>query len=210
MKKLTLAVLAVFVSVPVFAQETQPAAPEHKKPAMQRGQGHEAFAKAHQEQMAKMKATEEKMGKLVQEYNKLKDGKKKDAKRAEIEKEVAAIRDEQMKFKQDQLGKFEERLGGMKEELAKENTTEGKQEWVNQKTDELIKNGGSVRALFEPRDGQQGPRMGGQKGKGPHFGKGSHFGKGPRPGKGPRFGGHDKQLPPPPDAELPVQRPVEK
>ena len=185
MKKLTLAVLAVFVSVPVFAQETQPAAPEHKKPAMQRGQGHEAFAKAHQEQMAKMKATEEKM-------------------------EVAAIRDEQMKFKQDQLGKFEERLVGMKEELAKENTTEGKQEWVNQKTDELIKNGGSVRALFEPRDGQQGPRMGGQKGKGPHFGKGSHFGKGPRPGKGPRFGGHDKQLPPPPDAELPVQRPVEK
>ena len=202
MKKLTLAVLAVFVSVPVFAQETQPAVPEHKKPAMQRGQGHEAFAKAHQEQMAKIsgRTPKEMLQRKVKMSYKIKF----------IEKEVAAIRDEQMKFKQDQLGKFEERLVGMKEELAKENTTEGKQEWVNQKTDELIKNGGSVRALFEPRDGQQGPRMGGQKGKGPHFGKGSHFGKGPRPGKGPRFGGHDKQLPPPPDAELPVQRPVEK
>lgn len=203
MKKLTLAVLAVLVSVPVFAQDAQPAAPKHDRPAMQRGQGHEAFAKAHKEQMAKMKATEDKMSKLVTEYNKLKEGKKKDTKRAEIEKEVAAIRDEQLKFKQDQLGKFEQRLGDMKEELTKENTAEGKQEWVNKKTDELIENNGNIRALFEPR-GEQGPRMDGKKGHG------HHFGKGPRHGKGPHFGGREKQLPPPPDAELPVQHPVEK
>lgn len=205
MKKIVLAVVAVCAGVPVLAQEAQPAAPKHEKPALeQRGQGHEAFAKAHQEQMAKIKATEEKMGKLVDEYNKLKEGKKKDAKRAEIEKEVAAIRDEQLKFKQDQLGKFEERLGNMKAEFAKDNTAENKQEWVNKKTDALIQNNGKLNVLFEPRDGQ-GPRMGDRG----HF-KGPRGGKGPRDGKGPRMGGRGKQLPPPPDAELPVQKPVEK
>ncbi len=204
MKKIVFAVVAVCVGVPVMAQEAQPAAPKNNKSAFeQRGQGHEAFAKAHQEQMAKMKATEEKMGKLVEEYNKLKEGKKKDAKRAEIEKEVSAIRDEQLKFKQDQLGKFEERLNTMNAEFAQDNTAENKQEWVNRKTDALIENNGKLNVLFEPRQGH-GPRMGGPKG--PHM-KG-----GPRGhhGKGPRMGGRGKQLPPPPDAELPVQKPVEK
>lgn len=200
MKKLTLAVLAVFVSVPLFAQETQVAASKDQKPALeQRGQGHEAFAKARKEEMKKIKATEEKMEKLVGEYNKLKDGKKKDAKRAEIEKEVAAIREEQLKFKQDQLGKFEQRLNDMKAELAKDNTPEGKKEWVNTKTDELIENGGKVRSLFGPG---HGPRMGG-KGRGFH-------GKGPHGHHGPRFGGRDGKRLPPPDAELPVQQPVKK
>lgn len=202
MKKLVFAVVAVCVGVPVMAQEAQPASPKNEKPALeQRGQGPEAFAKARQEQMAKIKATEEKMGKLVEEYNKLKEGKKKDAKRAEIEKEVAAIREEQLKFKQDQLGKFEERLNNMKAEFAKDNTAENKQEWVNKKTEALIQNNGKVNVLFEPRDGQ-GPRMGGF-----HRHMGGHKGHHPR---GPRMGGHGKQLPPPPDAELPVQKPVTK
>ena len=207
MKKIILAMLAVCVSGPVLAQETPAAAPKDERAAMEFGQGHESFAKAHKEQMAKMKAKEDQMSKLVTEYNKLKDGKKKDAKRAEIEKEVAAIRDEQLKFKQDQLGKFEQRIGTMKEEFAKENTVEGKQEWVNKKTDELIQNEGKIGILFGTGDGK-GPRMGGPKG--PHMKdrskKGGWFHK-----RGPRMGGRDgKQLPPPPDAELPVQRPVEK
>lgn len=202
MKKIVLAMLAVCVSGPVLAQETPAAAPKDGRPAMEQfGQGHEAFAKAHKEQMAKMKAKEEQMGKLVSEYNKLKDGKKKDAKRAEIEKEVAAIREEQLKFKQDQLDKFEKRLATMKEEFAKENTVESKQEWVNKKTDELIQNEGKMNVLF-------GPRMGGPKG--PHMKDGSKKG-GWFHKRGPRMGGRDKgKFPPPPDAELPVQRPVEK
>lgn len=192
MKKIVLAMLAVCVCGPVMAQET-PAVTSPERPAVEQfAKGHEAFAKAHKEQMAKIKAKKDQMSKLVNEYNKLKDGKKKDAKRAEIEKEVAAIRDEQLKFKQDQLDKFEKRLQTMKEEFAKENTAEAKQTWVADKTDELIKNNGSLRVLFGPKDGK-GPRMG------------RHF----RHGKFPRFKGvEDGQLPPPPDAELPVQRPV--
>ena len=204
MKKIVLAMLAVCVSGPLLAQEAPDAAAQKERPAVEFGRGHEAFAKAHKEQMEKIKAKETQMGKLVNEYNKLKEGKKKDAKRAEIEKEVAAMRDEQLKFKQEQLTKFEERLGAMKEEFTQENTAEGKQEWVTKKTDEVIANEGNLRVLFEPRPGQ-GPRMGDAKGphmKHPH--KKGFFGR-----KGPRFG-KGKQLPPPPDAELPVERPVEK
>lgn len=197
MNKITLAVLAACMSVPVFAQDVQPQAPKPENPALQQGiPGHEAFTKAHEEQMAKMKAKKDEMRKLVDEYNKLKAGKKKEAKRAEIEKEVTNIREEQLAFKKDQLGKFEQRLGVMKDEFAKENTPEGKKEWVNKKTDELINNNGSMRVLFDPGNGprKHGPR---------------HFrGKGP---KGPRMGGRDGgNFPPPPDAELPVERPVEK
>ena len=207
MKKIVLAMLAVCVSGPVLAQEIPAAALKDGRPNMEQfGQGHKAFDKAHKEQMAKIKAKEEQMAKLVTEYNKLKDGKKKDVKRAEIEKEVAAIRDEQIKIKKDQLDKFEQRIAVMKDEFAKENTTKGKQEWVSKKTDELIANEGSLRVLFDSRAGQ-GPNMGGPKGphmKGDH--KGKRFGR-----KGPRFGGRGgRQLPPPPDAELPVQRPVKK
>ena len=206
MKKIVLAMLAVCVSGPILAQETPAAAPQDERPAIEFGQGHRAFTKDQEAQMAKMKAKEDQMSKLVAEYNKLKEGKKKDAKRAEIEKEVAEIRDEQLKFKQDQLNKFEQRLATMKDELAKENIDESKQEWVNKKTEELIQNGGKMNVLFEPRAGQ-GPRLGGPKGP--------HMKKAPKRGwfhkKGPRMDGRDKgKFPPPPDAELPVQRPVEK
>lgn len=211
MKKVLLLAAVLCVSSTVFAEEK--AAPkEGAKPAVEQArgpQGHEAFAKAHKEQMAKMKATEEKMEKLVKEYNALKDGKKKDAKRAELEKEVAAIHEEQLKFKQKQLGEFEKRLDQMKKNLAEENTAEGKKAWVNQKTDALIEKGGDLKVLF---DRPQGPGMDGKPGhhgKGPHFKGGKKGPKGDKGSKGPLFGGpkHDKQ---PPVAELPVERPVEK
>ena len=203
MKKLVITLLlAGLVSVPLAAQETQPQGPK--------GEGHQAFAKAQKEHRAKMQATQEKMEKLVKEYNKLKAGKKKDAKRGEIEKEVGAIHEEQLKFKQEQLVKFEERLNKMKENFERENSADGKKAWVEQRTQALIENEGDVRVLFEPREGNdrrfgKGPHMGGPQGKmhrGPRMG-----GKGPR---GPQMDGNDGQLPPPPDAELPVQKPVAK
>ncbi len=192
MKKVLMTLLVTgLVSVPLAAQDAQPQAGQ-EAPAVQ--QGHEAFAKARQEHRAKLKATQEKMAKLVKEYNKLKAGKKKDAKRAEIEKEVAAIHEEQLKFKADQLVKFEERLTEMKTRLSEENTAEAKKTWVDQKTQQLIDNEGDVKALFEPRPGMHmhGPR--------------GHEGF---PGKhGPRFG--KKHGPRPPADELPVQHPAEK
>ncbi len=185
MKKLLITLLlAGVVSVPLAAAENKPQAAD-KAAVQEVERGHKDFAKAHKEHMAQMKATQEKMAKLVKEYKGLKDGKKKDAKRAEIEKEVGAIHEEQLKFKQEQLVKFEERLQGMKEKFAQESSDQGKKDWVNQKTDKLIENGGNVRVLFEPR-GDEGPHM---DGKGPHgrmhrgFG---HKGHGP---KGPRFHG---------------------
>ncbi len=176
MKKLVITLLlAGVVSVPLAAEEKQPQ--EQTNAVMQEmHKGHEAFAKARKEHRAKMKATQEKMEKLVKEYNTLKDGKKKDAKRAEIEKEVGAIHEEQLKFKQEQLVKFEERLAKMKTELAEESSADGKKAWVAQKTDALVDNKGDLRVLFDPRPGMLGPGMGR---KGPH-GHPRHFGKGPR------------------------------
>lgn len=180
MKKLVMSLLLTgLVCVPLAAQEAKPQDAK-KAPAMEQAQRHEAFAKAHKEHRAKMKATQKKMEKLVEEYNKLKEGKKKDAKRAEIEKEVASIHEEQLKFKADQLVKFEQRLGEMKERFAQESSAEGKKAWVDQKTKKLIEEDGDLRALFEPqRDG----RMEGMRGPGP---KGPRFGK---HGKAPHFAG---------------------
>ncbi len=215
MKKIVLTMLAVCVSGPILAQETSVAAPKAGKPTMEErlGQRHEAFTKAHKEQMAKIKAKKDEMSKLVEEYNKLKDGKKKDAKLAEIKKKVKEFGDEKSNFEKTQLENLDKRVVALKEKYAQENTEKAKEEWVNKKTEELIANNGDLRVLFEPREGQ-GPRMGGPRGprmggpRGPRMGgpqgKWSHQ-------QGPRFGGRNgKQLPPPPDAELPVQRPVEK
>ncbi len=179
MKKVMIAVLFTgLAGVPLAAQ---PAQPQNGKetPAVE-ARGHEAFAKARKEHRAKLKATHEKMEKLVKEYNKLKAGKKKDAKRAEIEKEVAGIHEEQLKFKAEQLVKFEQRLNEMKERFAQENSEQGKKDWVAQKTQKLIDQDGDLRALFEPPHANP---MDGMRGHGP---KGPRFGK---PGKGPRFGG---------------------
>lgn len=182
MKKIALALLVAALAVPAVAHDQKAPKQGKNTPAVENQQDHKAFEKAREEHRAKMKATKEKMEKLVKEYNKLSAGKKKDVKRAEIEKEVGAIHEEQLKFKQEQLGKFEERLSRMKAEFDKENAADGRAAWTQQKTDALIKAGGDVRVLFAPgRDG--GPRMG----KGPHGkaqkGKPGFMGKGP---KGPR------------------------
>ncbi len=191
MNKVLLTTVAVLVSAPVFAQDQRPQEmPQGPMPRMEQGKDHQAFEKARKEQLAKMKATEEKMEKLVKDYNKLPAGKKKDAKREEIAKEVGAIHEEQLKFKGEQLGKFEARLAGMKDSFAKENSAEGREEWVNKKTDELIANNGDLKALFKPEGAMgPGPKMGrhgkGMKGRHGHF-RGP---KGPRPDfdKGPRY-----------------------
>ena len=153
------ALIVAAVAMPALAQEVK--APVGKDaPAVEMQRDHEAFKKAHEEHKAQMKATKEKMGKLVKEYNKLKPGKKKDAKRAEIEQELRAIHEKQLEFKKDQLVKFEERLARMKAEFEKENSAAGRAEWVTQKTDALIAADGDMKAIFGPRPGMRGPKDG--------------------------------------------------
>ena len=166
MKKLIWMSTAVLLVVPSFAQEASaPVKVEGRAPLMQPQEGrHEAFQKAHKEQMEKMKATQEKAEKLVKEYNKLKDGKKKDAKKAEITELVASVREEQLKFNEKQLGQFEDRLGNMKKGLAAERSAEAKKTWVDQKTEQLIAKEGDMKVLFD-RVGK-GPHMDGQRGPG--------------------------------------------
>ena len=174
MKKIAFALVATLLAVPALAQEGKlpPQGPD--TPAVQDvKRDHEAFKKAREAHRAQMKATQEKMEKLVKEYNKLKEGKKKDAKRAEIEKEVNAIHQKQLEFKKDQLDKFEERLARMKADFDKENTADAQQAWTKEKTDALIQANGDVKALFGPR-----PDMG--RGHRHHF-KGPRMGRGPRP-----------------------------
>lgn len=179
MKKLVFALVAATLAVPALAQDAKAPNPGQDAPALEMQRDHEAFKKAHEAHKAQLKATKEKMEKLVKEYNKA-SGKKKEAKRAEIEKEVGAIHDKQMEFRKDQLAKFEERLARMKAEFEKDSSAEGKNAWVSEKTDALIEANGDVKALF-PRPhlrgphGKHGPRMG--DGKGPHKG---FQGKGPR------------------------------
>ena len=157
MKKIMFALLTAAVAMPVLAQEPKiPQGPD--TPAVEMQRDHEAFQKAREEHRAQMKATEEKMEKLVKEYNKLKDGKKKEAKRAEIEKEVSAIHAKQLEFKKGQLAKFEERLASMKADFEKENSAESQKEWVNKKTEALIKADGNVKALFGPGPDMFGPQ----------------------------------------------------
>lgn len=201
MNKVIITTLAVLISAPVFALDQKPQGMPDTPTKVEQGKGHKAFEKARKEQMAKMKATQEKMEKLVKEYNKLPDGKKKDAKREEIAKEVSAIHEEQLKFRGEQLTKFEGRLADMKENFAKEKSADGKKEWVNKKTDALIENEGDMRALFKPEgEDSMGPRpMMGRHGK--FHGKRGHFKgpRGPRPDfdRGPRY-------------EKPVEMPKDK
>ena len=158
MKKLMLALIVAAVAMPALAQEVK--APVGKDaPAVEMQRDHEAFKKAREAHKAQMKATEEKIEKLVKEYNKLKPGKKKDAKRAEIAQELRAIHEKQLEFKKDQLVKFEERLSRMKAEFEKENSAEGRAEWVNQKTDALIAAEGDLKAVFG-HPGMHRPHMG--------------------------------------------------
>ncbi len=153
MRKIVFALLVAAVAMPALAQEEKKM-PVDNAPVVEMQRDHEAFEKAHKEQRAQFKATQEKMEKLVKEYNKLK-GKKKEAKRAEIEQEISAMRDKQLEFRKAQLVQFEERLARMKAEFAQENTAENKAQWVIQKTDALIAADGNMKALF-PRPKRRG------------------------------------------------------
>lgn len=177
MKKVLLAVLAGALCLPAFAKDAKcdgDKCPMMKKPHHEMMAGHhkkgkdarsDAFKKARKEHKAKMKATEDKMEKLVEEYNKLKPGKKKDAKKAEIAALVGEIRDEQLKFKEEQLKKFGDRLEKMKKGLEDQKSGEAKKAWVEQKTDEVIADDGDLDVLFEkpempgPGPREMGPRM---------------------------------------------------
>lgn len=174
MKKVLLAVLAGALCLPAFAKDVKCDGDKcpmkkHRTEMSQHRKGKDArsdaFKKARKEQKAKMKATEDKMEKLVEEYNKMKDGKKKDAKKAEITALVASIHDEQIKFKEEQLQKFNERLDQMKKGLEEQKSDEAKKAWVEEKTAAVIADGGDLDVLFEKpempgalRDGK-GPRM---------------------------------------------------
>lgn len=196
MKKLVFAVLVGLLAFPVMAAEepaTLPPAPAQEAEVMPGADAarHEAFQKARKEQMEKMKATREKAEKLVKEYNGLKKGKKKDAKKQEIVQLVASIHEEQLSFKAKQLADFENRLNQMRQAFAVENTPEAKAQWTDKKAEELIENNGDVRVVFGH---EKGPRA---DMKGPRGPKGFD---GARKGKGPKGfdGKHKGMLPPPP------------
>ncbi|MBR4682380.1 MAG: hypothetical protein IKP06_03655 [Elusimicrobiaceae bacterium] len=182
-----IALLACVICLPAFAAEPEKAAAAAEKPAVEMhkcpymdGVKKGEFKKAQKEHRAKMKATEEKMEKLVKEYKKLK-GKKQETKKAEIVAEIATIHEEQLKFKQAQLEKFEKRLAEMKKHVQEEQTAEAKKAWAEKKTDELIEAGGDLKVLFEgPKRGAFGP---GQDGKRFHKGFKGMRKHGPKPGE---------------------------
>lgn len=207
MKNVITVLLFGALCAPVFAAPEQTTQEAPKAPAVQadkqlpcakmdkRGEFHQSAMAHHQA----MKAQHEKMEKMVAEYNALEDGKAKDAKRKDIEKEISAIYEKRLEFKEKQLEKFSERLNKMKADLRQEK--KDKKNWVNDKTQQVIDNGGQLGILFQPKD-MEGQMPGHRKGffkKGP---RGPHMG-------GPRFHGGDKKgfLPPPPDAEIP-EKPV--
>lgn len=174
MKKLMIASLLALLCAPAFAEgprdckgdncpmrkDGKAAAATPGKQKMNKDARAEEFKKARKAHKAKMRATEEKVEKLVAEYNKLKPGKKKDAKKAEIAAVVASIRDEQIKFKEEQLGKFKMRLERMKQGLDKQSSAEAKKAWVDTKTDALIADEGDLDVLFEPDMAPRPHKMG--------------------------------------------------
>jgi len=211
MKKVMTVVLFGALCVPLFAaleqtaQEAPKAQPvqadqqEAKLPFAKHDMHKGAFHKSAMAHHKQMQAQREKMEKLVADYKGMEDGKAKDSKRKEIEKEIGAIYDKRLEFKEKQLEEFSKRLDKMKADLRKEKKE--KKNWVSDKTEKVIENDGKMCVLFAPKgkmDEMPGPRKGFFK-KGPHMG-------GPKPG--PRFHGGDKgKLPPPPDAEIP-EKPV--
>lgn len=189
--KWMIALLAVVLFVPAFAvEEAAVPAREGGCPFAMQKKGE--FKKAQKEHRAKMKATQEKMEKLVKEYKKA-SGKKQEAKKAEIVAEVATIREEQLKFKQAQLDKFEKRLQEMKKRAQEEQTAEAQKTWAGKKTDELIGADGNLEVLFDrPAHGPFGPKMDGKR---PHKGFKGMKKHGPKPGE-------VGLLPPPPPPPL--------
>jgi len=220
MKKVLLATLAGALCAPALlaqpatepAKPTSPSAVENQTPR-QPGD----FKQAREKHEARLKATQDKMTKLVKEYNKLKAGKKKEAKKAEIAKAVAVIHEEQIKFKEKNIADFEKRLEKMKEALAAQKTQEAQQEWVNQRTAKLIEASGDMRVLFDSPLGA--PAMGGMHRPGPgmRHGKQGFRHPGMKPGKdgkgGPQFPPQGPQGPegfPPegPQGPAPAEQPA--
>jgi len=183
MKKVLLATLAGALCAPaLLAQPADVPAKQDNPPAVENQQPRQPgdFKQAREKHEARLKATQEKMTQLVAEYNKLKAGKKKEAKKAEIAKAVAVIHEEQIKFKEKNIADFEKRLEKMKEALAAQKTQESQKEWVDQRTAKLIEENGDMRVLFDSPLGA--PGMGGMNHK-PGFG-----GPGMKPGKGGKDG----------------------
>lgn len=192
MKKVLIAVIAGLFVVPAYALNQTDSRPGDLRGAQM--QEHKNFRKQHKEHLKKMKANQEKMTKLVSEYTKLPDGKKKEAKRQEIVGIVGDVRSKQLEFKEKQLKRFSERLLDMEQNLRQEKEPRAQEEWVNHKTDELITHDGRLEVLFRPeRDEMAGPGI-----PGPMMGKHGPHGRpglqGPFP---PLDDGQDKPLPPP-------------
>lgn len=182
MKKMMLVLASGIIALPLVAAEQVAAvkeAPMGKGPARM-----ESAHKAHEAQQAEMKATQEKMEKLVKEYQQLK-GKKQEEKKAEIVALVSQMHEKQLEFKAQKLAQFEERLAQMKAKLVQEQSSANKQAWVDEKTAAIIENGGDLKAVFghskdfRGKDGKIGRRADlkdAQAGRA----------KGPRDAKGPR------------------------
>lgn len=114
-----------------------------------------AEMKAHKKQM---KETEEKLETLVKQYKKAKEGSKKQtAARAEIEKILGQVRDQQIAFREAQIQKFEQRLAEMKVRLTEEKSAEMKDQWIKQMTLRVIEQDGDLKdALKHHRHMGQG------------------------------------------------------
>ncbi len=199
MKKLLIAVCAGVLSIPAFAdsQKTMPApgaVPMEQVGVPQHPGLPGDFKQAREKHEAQMKATQDKVNKLIAEYKKLKPGKKKEAKKTEIVEFVSGVRNEQIQFKEKHLAGFEKRLNHMKKELAEQSTPEAKKNWVDQRTERLIAQDGDLKVLFDKPEGapdMSGPRNGKHGMRGGH--PGMKDGKGPRPGKEGMFPGKGPQ-----------------
>ena len=215
MKKMLVLATVVAFAAPIFAgdktdeakevkgfqsprhemMQKDPAFKEKMKEMKAQQEAKKAEMKAHKKEM---KAREEKLGKLVAEYKKAKEGSKKQTQaREEIGKILGQVRDEQIAFRAEQIKGFEQRLNEMKARLEKEQTAEVKTDWVNKMTDRVIEEDGDLGVVLMDygRMGKGGPQMGGHKGH-----HGMKDGEKGFAGKPPHFkGGHeDHTLPMPP------------
>ena len=178
-----------------------PAPMDENRPVVQ-GEQPANFKAAREKHEAQLKATKDKMDKLVAEYKKMKPGKKRDAKKAEIVVIVTDIRDQQILFKEKNLAGFEKRLNHMKNELAQQSAPEARKAWVDVHTEKLIEQNGDLRVLFDRPEG--GPDKGMHSGKKPF--RGSVEMKGHGGPKGPQGPAPDMAQP----GVLPPPAPVTK
>lgn len=202
-KMLWLAALLAF-SVPAFADDCDDkechkkrgfdgrAAVMHQDPEfVAKMQAKKAEMKARKEAFEKK---EDRLEKLVEKYKKAKTGSKKQAElRAEIGQELESVREDQLKMRAEKLAGFEKRMATMKEELAKEQSADAKQKWIEKMTDLVIAEDGDLGDALE-KEGRIHKAPKGPKGKCPH----AKDGKCPR--KGGKIGGHRGSR-----VELPVE-----